>query len=68
VPFLCEPVNVYEIVEDLFCSVLSALLGRVNVNRRWSVAPAVKVRFESAMLVPITAREASTVDVVPLQV
>jgi hypothetical protein len=42
-------------VEDWFCSVLPAALGKVTVTRRWSVEPAVSVRFESATLLPISA-------------
>ena len=39
------------------------------MTRRWSVAPAVsEPRFDSASVLPITAREASTVEVVPLHV
>src|SRR6188508_1623049 len=62
----CVPVNAYVIVDDWFCRVLPAPLGSVSVTRRWSVAPAVVVpRFESARLLPITGREATTLEVVP---
>ena len=44
---------------------LPAVLGRVTVTRRWSVVPAVSVRFESATLLPISGDEASTVEVEP---
>src|SRR5512144_2851142 len=65
----CVPVNAYVTVDDWFWNVLPAPLGSVSVTRRWSVEPAVvALRFESARFVPITAREASTVDVVPPQV
>ena len=60
------PVKLFWIVEDRFWKVLSALAGSVKVIRRWSVAPAVsEPRFERARLVPITARDASTLLVVP---
>ena len=63
------PVKLFWIVEVTFWNVLSALAGRVRVIRRWSVAPAVsEPRFERARLVPITAREASTLLVAPEQV
>ena len=65
----CVPVNAYVIVDDWFCKVLPAPLGSVSVTRRWSVAPAVvEPRFDSVRLLPITAREARTDELVPPQV
>ena len=69
VPARWVPVNEYWIVEDWFCSAFPADAGSVIVSRRWSVLPAVvAVRFDSDRLDPITARDASTVEVVPAQV
>src|SRR5581483_424516 len=63
------PVNANVKVDVRFWKVLSAELGKLIVNNKWSVLPCVSVvRLLSAKLVPIIARFASTALVEPPQV
>ena len=63
------PVNVNVKVDERPWKVLPALVGNVIViNSRSVVEIAVAVRFDNVRFVPMTAREARTVVVVPPQV